>query len=248
MFMPQENQLPAGREAQFALAAQLFDPEKGGLLTPDDLKEISGQIGTKVQSVMAGTDPAEAVEEDPRLARYKADYAKWDVGMKAKVTWETVQERLTANEGEKLKLAEAMHEGGVMFGVDTAGKILFADGGEDVTDIKETTGLNYPKTREAVHFRNDVKGRKVSTGYEMFPYKEPCEKSPEILVFEQFTGKPFVKSPNGDEWRSSWLESGETPDWPRRAYFNPDYQAVRVDNVVPRNGGPLRGVRRLLRV
>jgi hypothetical protein len=94
-----------------------------------------------------------------------------------------------------------------------------------------------------------VQGKKpIPTGYEMFPYVEPCDKSPEIFQYEVHTGKPFVKSPTGDEFLSSWAESGENPSRPRDVFFSTSTGDAYVSPCDPRSVLHSRGVRRLLRV
>lgn len=233
-----EFKLPDGREEQLALLAQLIDPEKGGLLEPQDVQGIVGGTRDKATTVIGGG--AETATENPALARYHVDYAKWDAGMKAKCTWEEVSKRLLANNGHFLQLVLAMHQGGVLFGVDEHGNPLVADKGKDPMDLPHC-GLNYPNTLQAVMFTKNEKGEDVSTGYEMFPETY-------IRKFEESSGHRFVASNNGREWRGAWLDSGENPGWPRDASFSPVYQVVGVFSVYPRNGYPYRGVRRLLRV
>lgn len=143
-----------------------------------------------------------------------------------------------------LRLAEDMHKRGVLFGVDAKGNPLFADGGEEPI----MTDMNYGDTRRAVYSKD--KEGKDPTGYEMFPYSGEHGKSPEIQMFEGFTGKPFVKSPHGDAWRASWLESDNNPSRPRCIGFVPhlEFERAGVYIDVPHKVSSARGVRRLLRV
>ena len=95
----------------------------------------------------------------------------------------------------------------------------------------------------------NVQSAKLSASFKkMFPYVEPYEKSPEISQYEAHTGKPFVKSHNVDEWRSSWAESGENPYCPRFVYFDPNFGRARVFYGLQPYEALNRGVRRLLRV
>jgi hypothetical protein len=197
----------------------------------------------------------QSVELGPRLAIFKADFDK-DSVLQAECSWAEIQSRLLANKGYYLALAQAMEGGGELFGVDRNGNTLFSDRGDEPI----MKGMNYKDTRDRVlykHDRYDINGKMqtdeagkpMSTGYEMFPFAGDDDKSQEILQYETHTGKPFVKSPDGKEWCSSWVESGENSSWPRRVYFDLNFGRAYVGGGGPQDGGDARrGVRRLLRV
>jgi len=120
-------------------------------------------------------------------------------------------------------------------------------------------GMNYKNTRDRVlwkHDRNDIQGKmiideagkSIATGYEMFPYVGDYGKSDEIKQYETHTGKHFVQSPDQKEWRSSWLESGKHPSWPRNVSSRLRDGDSSVGNDYPYFEYADRGVRRLLRV
>ena len=226
---------------------------------PDALrKAIVVYLKGEPETVIAKETSAsvDVATEEPRLQRYSVQYKDWGGGLKARCSWKEIKDRLLAQNGLYLALAEGMNEKGVLFGVDSENNPLFADGGEEPI----MTGMDYANTRNRVlyEFQGDSMkqedGKPVKTGYEMFPYRGEYDKSDEIQMFEATTGKPFVKSPNGAEWCSSWLESGdnpgskENPSLPRYAYFNPSDGYVNVDLDDPQRYRPRRGVRRLLRV
>lgn len=221
-------------------------------------EEIHGILDkTRAESaglqVSSGKDAGkDAVDVDKRLERFENQYRRLTAEHKALCTWNKVRARLLNNNGRYLALADKMNLGGVLFGVDIQGNPLFADDGEEPI----MTDLNYGDTRKKVYL-NDPQGQWEAdnmSGYEMFPYaggEDGYDKSYEILAFERFTEKPFVVSPNRDEWRSSWLESGENPTGPRRVVFHPDFPDfahTRVYGDDPESHSPARGVRRLLRV
>lgn len=193
----------------------------------------------------------EVVSENPSLTRFKADYDVWSEEDKQRCPWEEVQRRLLKDDGRQLSRAIVMQWGGILFGVDNQGNPLIADGGYEPI----MRGANYPDTRKAVMFREDEKGEQVPTGYEMFPCRGLGLKSKEIIAFERFTESPFIgahimDSRSKQEWRSSWLESGECPDFPHVINLEPlvDPDIADVDIVafyVHKSG---RGVRRLLRL
>ncbi len=219
----------------------------------DDINALRAVIA-KEQGAVSRMEAKEVIELDPRLTTFKADFDK-DATLQSKCSWAEIQTRLLANEGHYLALAQAMEGGGELFGADRDGNILFSDRGDEPI----MKGMNYKDTRDRVLYKHDrydkdgkmqtdEAGKPISTGYEMFPYSDKYAKSDEILQYEAHTGSPFVKSPNGDEWRSSWVESGENPSWPRNVYFNPDFGYANVNLGNPLDEFGLRGVRRLLRV
>jgi len=213
---------------------------------PDTLKQqLSAALAERTRPRVEGAlaDAAETTPENPTLTRFKAQYEGLKPEDKDLCTWQEAEKRLLENDGRFLKLAEAMEGGGVLFGVDRSGKLLFADGGAEPI----MTGKNYADTRKAVMFA-EKEGKQVSTGYEMFPYSGDYEKSDEIRAYEASVKDLFVRSENRDEYRGSWLESGEKPDWPRLVRFYPDGGSAHVFGGIPRRSDPRLGVRRLLRV
>ncbi len=197
---------------------------------------------------------AESVEVDPRLSTFKADFDA-DPALQSKISWAEIQTRLLANEGHYLALAQAMEQGGQLFGVDAQGRPLISDRGDEPI----MKGMNYEKTRDRVkykHTSNDENGTKIfdenqqpiPTGYEMFGYNGDYNKSDEITQYENHTGNHLVQSPGKKEWRSSWLESGKNPSWPRGVGSDPNFTDSFVDLDYPNLELDVRGVRRLLRV
>lgn len=184
------------------------------------------------------------------LRKYKTQYHRLSENIKSRCSWDEIKTRLTANDNFYLKLAAGLDKKGILFGIDTEGNPLFADGGDQPVLMYKT----YFATRKAVYFVRKSK-KLVKTGYEMFPYERsdiqgggPFIKSPEIEMYENYTKKPFITSPKGNEWRCSWLESGEKPSWAGDAIFNPASGQVKIFDEAPTMAGPSRGVRRLLRV
>jgi hypothetical protein len=219
------------------------------------LRSLGGKAEEPEATGGAAADPVDRKEAsetaDPRLTRFVEQYnaSGFSAESRTRCRWEEVQARLLANNGHYLALAEAMNGGGVLFGVDAEGNPLIADVDGDPMNLPHC-GLNYGDTRKAVYLK-DTRGEwkpDNMSGYEMFPYAGNYDKSPEILAFEQYTGQPFVVSPNKDQWRSSWLESGLSPAWPRFVDFDPFGGHARVDADYPEDSDPRRGVRRLLRV
>gem|GEM_PF-2659996 len=216
----------------------------------EELQTVREEIEESANTVIETAEPLSPEQAELRLEPYNAQYEKLGNDMKNKCSWEELMGRLLANDGRYLGLAEGLNEGGILFGVDVDGNPLFADDGLEPI----LTGMKYGETRNRVLFEHDgakmikINGKKVRTGYVMFPYSGTYNKSPEMIMFESFTGRPLIKSPKGDEWRSSWLESGACPSLPRDASFEPAYGTVRVNEAYAPVYNSKRGVRRLLRV
>lgn len=141
--------------------------------------------------------------ENRKLQIYKTQYDEWPEPMKTQCSWNDIQKSLLKPDGRYLRLAEGLHKKGILFGVDDDDNLLFADGGDEPI----LTNLTYPETYNAVYFRQE-NGKQVKSGYEMFPYNRlTSEKSDEIVMFETFTKKPFIKKST-----FSWLDSGYNPE------------------------------------
>ncbi|MDP3975421.1 MAG: hypothetical protein Q8P95_00735 [bacterium] len=195
-----------------------------------------------IDAVLADTSSETA---EVSLARFQAQFESPKFQNKGSCTWQEVEKRLTANNGHYLNLAVAMEQGGTLFGIDKDGNPLIADGGVEPI----LCGMNYANTRRAVMFTEGEEGSEPTpTGYELFPYAGDYEKSPEILAFEAATGEPFIRSEDSEQYRESWLESGDDPAWPGRVGFFPADGDARVFGGRPQLSNPRLGARRLLRV
>lgn len=195
--------------------------------------DVQEETGEQVDEVLASS---ETMEVDPRLTKFAEMYNKWSPESKLRLDWKRVQAAMLANDGALLKQAEAIPNGPVMFGADKEGNILFANGGVEPI----LTGKNYSTARKATH----------ALGLELFPYIKPYEKSEEELMFEEFTGKPIVKSEDGKTWRSTYLEDGDNDEnvgYARVSRFFPDSRESIVCYGVASGERGGRGVRGLLR-
>lgn len=217
----------------------------------DYLRSLSDRVrGSATSAVSSARDAGQdVVEDNPRLKRFAGQYGYLEEEDTARCPWDKVRRRLLNNNGRYLVLVEEMNLGGILFSVDKQGNPLFAD------DDKEPimTNMNYADTRKAVYLKNQKGNWEANnmSGYEMFPYaggEDGYDKSPEILAFEKFTRRPFVVSSTRKEWRSSWLESGASPRWPRYVSFSPKDNCAVVRDGLPGACDSTRGVRRLLRV
>lgn len=246
-----------GREAGEA-TLQLPEAQRKALDGADTntakLRERFRDIRTGVTAVTTFVEPAPKTAH--RFTRYKEQWKRISEQHRGTITWEEVKKRLMANNGHYLSLAKGLHNGGILFGVDKKGNPLIADAGGDPIEFgPEFWDLTYAQAREAVTMKDGGKGKKVSIGYELFPYaggQNWHRKSSEILTFEAVAPYGlFIVPPKQrkrTEWRGSWLESGDSPSLPRLAIFDPTCQKVRIYIAHPEGHIPGLGVRRLLRV
>lgn len=234
-----------------SLAKREADYRDGQIV--DDLRAAILKLHVAVNPTIVAPEASDAVEVNPRLTKYKEQYDGSGNSKLKNVPWATIQDRILEDEDFQLRAALDLEQGGELFGIDKEGNPLISDGGDEPV----VKGMNYPDTRARVHFKhtsNDKAGtmiqgedgQPISTGYEMFGYVEPYNKSDEIEQYEAHAGKKFVQ--NSKEYRSSWLESGKNPSWPRDVGSGPRNAASRVYDDAPKDVYPTRGVRRLLRV
>ena len=85
-------------------------------------------------------------------------------------------------------------------------------------------------------------------GYELFADDGNYGLSDEMRQVQDHTKEPFIASRDRKEWRVSWLESGDKPDFARRVDFGPGVGRVGVDVYFPEGSGDGCGAVRLLRV
>ena len=186
----------------------------------------------------------------------------------ADLTWERVQDRLLADNAVGLKKAAAMQGGGELFGVDEDGKLLFKDRGNEpmmfgfdqagkiimVYDFDENQMAVFSEGQGG-RFANyyEIYKEVYESGYELFPSTPGCKQNGMIAAVEEVTKAPFVRSANGTEMRSSWLDNGSNPPIDagvRELVFDPLVHTTHQTFV--REDAPLeidyRGAIRLLRV
>lgn len=219
------------------------------ILRAQTYAEFVGALGTVIANDQKNAPKqSDAVEQNPRLLRFKADYDRFSPELKARCSWAKISHRLLADNGHYLKLAEVMNDGGVLFGVDAEGNPLIADGG----DGPIMTGMDYRDTRDRVLHEytgnrrivtNDRNRYPIPTGYEMFPFStDHLEKSTEIMMFEAHTDQPFIQS------GGSHLESGANPQYSCSVLPGKDRKVSYLSYRHPDAKSADIGVRRLLRV
>lgn len=193
----------------------------------------------------------------------------------SELTWGKVVEKLQRPhflnpEKTGLEMAADMQGGGQLFGVNEEGRLLIKDRGTEPVmygfDNVEKVGkpmmiydrdpgemanvekwANYWDAYEAVY---GSEGK--PTGYELFPDAPDYQKNALIAAAEKVTEDHFVKSANGEDWRSTWLNNGRDSEKKlgnaRDVDFNPWHRNTGVRNANPGNESGSRGAVRLLRV
>lgn len=185
---------------------------------------MSAKVEMIATAWMNRQDVLVVLENKPRLKRFVENYELLKPQDKSRCPLEELYRRLVADDAHYLSLAEEMEGGGVLFGVDSRGNPLVADAGDEATFALGE--CNYLTAQDRVYnTRSEYPRAPKPTGYEMFPCVKDgaCSfaKSPEILAFEEFTGKPFVFTENKGEWRASYLLTN-TDAWPPAAVFDTD--------------------------
>jgi len=227
-----------------------------------ELAELLGEgVRPKLERVLETPVAAESSESgklNPKLAVYRLEYDSLPDAIKARSGWEAIAGRLLANNGEKLKRAQAMGDGGLLVGIDAEGKALFKDKGvEPVMYGFDKNGMllriynRDPEQMKQVQKWADyseIRGQVLKDGYGLFADDGNFGFSEEMEQVTDHTGEPFVASKNKTEWRVSWLESGDKPDYARYADFYPDGGDVYVSGHVPWHRDVYCGAARLLRV
>jgi len=202
---------------------------------------------------------AEKRELTPELAVYHQEYSRLPADVKSRATWEAIAQKLLADDSKKLKLAKNMQGGGELVGIDSGGKALFKDKGvEPVIFGFDGDGKLvhiYDRDQEQIIKQikkwadySEIRGQILKDGYELFPYEGDYDCSDEMKQVENHTKEPFVASKNREEWRVSWLESGDCTADARRAYFDPAGGRVGVGAYDPEHRYDGSGAVRLLRV
>mgnify|MGYP001581343487 CR=1 FL=1 len=207
-------------------------------LSPEKLDQIEAMFGIQRVTHEGVTTIIDTIEVDPKLTKFAEMYNRWSSESKSRLSWKRVQVALLAYGEALLNQAEAMPNGPIMFGADKEGNILFANGGVEPI----LTGKRYSIARKAAH----------AIKLELFPYVNPHEKSEEILLFEEFTGEPIVRSEDKLSRRSTYLEDGDCDDDDNFgsscvAHFDPSYEDSILEDDVVTNRDYQRGIRGLLR-
>lgn len=175
------------------------------------------------------------VDEHSNTDQYRAILK---IDRTARTTWNTLRARLQANKGKLLKRAARMQGGGELIGVDKSGNLIMisradsrgnreperfifrADQMEE-SSRKPRSGekpmlvnTDTPNREELMvegipanywEIRNEVN----EGGYALPPDSPDYRKEGLVAAVEAVTGKDFVRSENGNEYRSAILECGD---------------------------------------
>ncbi len=231
-------------------------------------KELRRRSKKEAESEKAFVDSVKGSPDlllNPMLRLYRQEYSNLPEDIRARASWEDILFRLLDGEFKGLKLANAMQGGGQLFGIDRNGKALFKDRGVEpvMYGFDSEGGLmriydRDPEKMAAIETwanYNVIRSQAHKEGYELFPF-DPANSdrfSDEMTQVQAHTKEPFVASQNRREWRFSWLESDDSPEYARCARFDPGSfgaspGGARVVLDYSGEQGSGRGAMRLLRV
>ncbi len=202
-----------------------------------------------------------AVPESPEVAilkRCQQEYEGLPADAKGRLTWNAVSAKLMANEGAKLKKANAMQGGGHLFHITEKGEVLFKDKGvepvmygwdkpEGAKDrqLVQIYGRDSELMNRIKQWANapEIEARVTADGYELFEDDGDYRFSEEMKrAAAANEGGLFVASQDRQIWRDSVLKNA------RYALFAPGNGNVHVHGANPEYRPDLRGAVRLLRV
>ena len=207
-------------------------------IVSSDIQESVAEVGMADKE---GEKSREVLEAEA-LEKYKAEYNRIPEERSRLCPWEKVLSRLGKlgkDDKSYLTLAMDLTGGGELVDIDDKGNPLFTHVGGEAYMLR----ANYKTAREAVYGKDYNPKKKPHRGYEM------ANNVQEIRRIETHTGRAFVHDPKNEEYRASWLESGENSSVARCARSDPISRDANifVDNY-PADGSNLLGVVRLLRV
>jgi hypothetical protein len=240
----------------------LEDAAQKKSLSESQLSRIASLAGL-AEGTRPAVEGALSAAEKVIPKSYREQYDRLPNNVKERCDWETVSAKLLANDGEKLKKAEAMQGGGELFGVDAEGMALFKDKGvepvmfgfdedDKLMKIYDRDPEQMEKVAEWADYYK-IRRQVRADGYELFSLdpnsdNRNSEFGDEMRQVEAHTKEPFVASEGKKEWRGSWTESGDRPSDAYHVDFDPDGGHMYVHEHVPVHSDDYLGVVRLLRV
>lgn len=252
------------KSQELALAV-LQEANVNGTLDPTIETALANLIATEARPELNGLLKNSTTAETPEAANlnqvmraYQQEYESLPNDVKARANWEAIAERLMENDGEKLKLAQAMQGKGQLVGIDTEGKALFKDKGVEPVmygfdgDGKLLQIYNREQNqmelvqRWANYF--EIREQVLKDGYELFSDDGNSDFSDEMKQVIENTKKPFVASENRKEPRVTWLESGDKTDYASSVGFIPNSNNCNVVGDSPGYRNACCGASRLLKV
>ena len=208
------------------------------------------------------------IDEDAGVEAYQSTL---ETSRTAGTTWEVVQARLLVNEGALLKKAATMQGKGELIGVFKGGELCIIDRADrdgnrepviTAFDAENNRIVITSDTPDRVNAMGAITGnggkfadyweirRAVrEDGFTLPPDSPKYEKKGIVAAAEALSGKPFVRSENGKDWRSAILECGDVSrDAPVRVvHFYPDRGYAFVRYAYPGDRSGRRGAVRVLR-
>jgi len=199
---------------------------------------------------------AVTVDGKPDLLFCGDQYDHFPDEIRERASWETIAEKLFANECEILKKVQEMQGGGEFVGIDKRGRALFKDKGTEpvlygfdkegrLLRIYDRNPEQMKKVEKWTDY-NEIREQVLKDGYELFADDGDFGFSDEMEQVTRHTGKHFVA---GDkEFRASWLEFGAKPAYAKFIGFYSNGNRPLVAGCSPSYRGDDYGVIRLLRI
>lgn len=177
--------------------------------------------------------------------------------------WKTIQGKLEADDSRLLKEAAKLQGRGTLIGVYPDGKLCIKDRGNEpvifatldgehieiTTDTPNRAELMERVKREGQfadywEIRNAVRGKDLE-----LPPDCPDYEKKGIVAAAEAVGEDFVRSANGEEYRSAVLECGDVAESSavRVVAFDPNFGYAFVGHVYPESRVGGRGAVRVLR-
>jgi len=186
----------------------------------------------------------------------------WDVyehmpeEIRDRASWQSITEKLYANNYEKLKKVQEMQGGGEFVGIDKAGRALFKDKGTEpvmygfdkegkLLRIYDRNPEQMKKVEKWADY-NEIRVQVLKEGYELFSDDGGYGFSDEMEQVTRHTEKHFVAGNN--EMRASWLEFGDKPPYAKFICLYPNGNRPLIAGCNPRYRGNDYGAMRMLRV
>lgn len=252
--------IPPAEEAKDCVNVELS--EAGSELSPEMLQVCLRGLESDFNRGIV------VIDENAEVEAYQATLEK---DRTARTTWEVVQERLLANDSALLKKAATMQGQGELIGVFQNGELCIIDRGDkdgnrepviiafDAENNRITITSDTPDRANAMgaitgnggKFADywEIREAVMEDGFTLPPDSPAYEKKGIVAAAEALSGKPFVRSENGEEWRSAILECGNVSRDAdvRVVRFYPKPGLAYVSYIGPCRRHAFRGAVRVLR-
>jgi len=243
------------------LIEALKTAKESGQLKPEHilaLEEFMTEVRSTISYALATEHVHGTVAVDGRVdlifCRHMYDLLPDKIRKRA--SWQSIAEKLLANNCEKLKKVQKMQGGGEFVGIDKSGRALFKDKGTEpvmygfdaegrMREIYNRDPEQMEKIEKWADY-NEIREQVLGEGYELFNDCGDFRFSDEMNQVASYTGKHFIAS--NKEYLASWLESGDKPVFAKHVNFHPSGDNIYVSEFSSKHRAANHGVIRLIRV